>query len=134
MSTTPLLKIKNLTVTYPHGPQGKNELKALDQISIENMDQQRDEFLQQTSPASTSASNSSLSAIITIAIGEGIHELFRSVGASEVIEGGSTMNPSVEQIVASINGASLLLALISFFVVFYRAGRPRERRGAAAFF
>ena len=81
-------------------------LGTLDQISIENMDQQRDEFLQKTSSVSTSTSNSSLSEIITIAIGEGIHELFRSVGASEVIEGGSTMNPSVEQIVASINQAN----------------------------
>ena len=34
MNTTPLLEIKNLTVTYPHGPQGKDELKALDQIFI----------------------------------------------------------------------------------------------------
>ena len=34
MNTTPILIIKNLTVTYPLGPQGKDELKALDQISI----------------------------------------------------------------------------------------------------
>jgi len=34
MNTTPILIIKNLTVTYPQGPQGKDELKALDQISI----------------------------------------------------------------------------------------------------
>jgi len=34
MNTTPLLEINNLTVTYPHGPQGKDELKALDQIFI----------------------------------------------------------------------------------------------------
>ena len=81
-------------------------LGSLDQISVENMDQQRDEFLQKTPSISTSISNSSLSEIITIAIGEGIHELFRSVGASDVIEGGSTMNPSVEQIVTSINQAS----------------------------
>ena len=81
-------------------------LGSLDQISVENMDQQRDEFLQKTPSIPTSISNSSLSEIITIAIGEGIHELFRSVGASDVIEGGSTMNPSVEQIVTSINQAS----------------------------
>ena len=35
MNTTPLLVIKDLTVTYPHDRlQGKNELKVLDQISI----------------------------------------------------------------------------------------------------
>jgi peptide/nickel transport system ATP-binding protein len=34
MNKTPLLKIKDLTVTYPCGPQGKDEFKALDQVSI----------------------------------------------------------------------------------------------------
>ena len=34
MNKAPLLEIKNLTVTYPQGPQGKDELKALDQIFI----------------------------------------------------------------------------------------------------
>ena len=34
MSKTPLLKIKDLTVTYPCGPKGKDEFKALDQVSI----------------------------------------------------------------------------------------------------
>ena len=34
MNTTPILIIKNLTVTYPLGPKGKDKLKALDQISI----------------------------------------------------------------------------------------------------
>ena len=69
------------------------------------MDQQRDEFLGKASPNSSNQNSSSVSEIITIATGEGIHELFRSVGASEVIESCSTMNPSVDQIVASINQA-----------------------------
>ena len=34
MNKAPLLEIKNLTVTYPQGPQGQDELKALDQIFI----------------------------------------------------------------------------------------------------
>ena len=35
MNTTPLLEIKDLTVTYPYDRlEGKGELKALDQISI----------------------------------------------------------------------------------------------------
>ena len=34
MNKAPLLKIKDLTVTYPCGPQGKDEFKALDQVSI----------------------------------------------------------------------------------------------------
>ena len=35
-------------------------------------------------------------------MGEGISELFRSIGASVVIEGGQTMNPSTEDIVKAI--------------------------------
>ncbi|HZG70801.1 MAG TPA: DAK2 domain-containing protein [Chondromyces sp.] len=40
--------------------------------------------------------------IVTVAMGEGIAELFRSIGASAVIEGGQTMNPSTEDIVKAI--------------------------------
>ncbi|GAA0331501.1 DAK2 domain-containing protein [Bacillus carboniphilus] len=40
--------------------------------------------------------------IVTVAMGSGIAELFRSIGASEVIEGGQTMNPSTEDIVKAI--------------------------------
>jgi peptide/nickel transport system ATP-binding protein len=34
MNKTPLLRIKDLTVTYPCGPEGKDEFKALDRVSI----------------------------------------------------------------------------------------------------
>jgi len=34
MNKTPLLRIKDLTVTYPFGPEGKDEFKALDRVSI----------------------------------------------------------------------------------------------------
>ena len=41
-------------------------------------------------------------AIVTVAMGSGIAELLKSVGASAVIEGGQTMNPSTEDIVKAI--------------------------------
>ncbi|QCR31758.1 DAK2 domain-containing protein [Lysinibacillus sp. SGAir0095] len=41
-------------------------------------------------------------AVVTIAMGEGIAELLRSIGASYVIEGGQTMNPSTEDIVKAV--------------------------------
>ena len=40
--------------------------------------------------------------IVTVSMGSGIAELFQSIGASEVIEGGQTMNPSTEDIVKAI--------------------------------
>lgn len=52
-------------------------------------------------------------AIVTIAMGEGIATLLRSIGASYVIEGGQTMNPSTEDIVKAVKeiGAERVLIL-----------------------
>ncbi len=36
---------------------------------------------------------------ISVALGEGITEIFKDLGVDEVIEGGQTMNPSTEDIV-----------------------------------
>lgn len=44
--------------------------------------------------------------IITVAMGSGIKELFESIGATIVIEGGQTMNPSTEDIVKAIEEAN----------------------------
>lgn len=41
--------------------------------------------------------------IVTVAMGSGIVELLKSLGAGAVIEGGQTMNPSTEDIVQAIN-------------------------------
>lgn len=41
-------------------------------------------------------------AIITVAMGEGISNLLKSIGANIVIEGGQTMNPSTEDLVKAI--------------------------------
>ncbi len=41
--------------------------------------------------------------IVTIAAGEGVSDLFRSLGATYVLSGGQTMNPSTQDIVDAIN-------------------------------
>lgn len=40
--------------------------------------------------------------VIAIAAGEGVQELFRSLGASYIISGGQTMNPSTEDILKAV--------------------------------
>ncbi|PLT36541.1 hypothetical protein CUU65_14565 [Bacillus safensis] len=40
--------------------------------------------------------------VVSVAMGEGIADLFKSIGASVFIEGGQTMNPSTEDIVTAI--------------------------------
>lgn len=44
--------------------------------------------------------------IVTVSMGSGIAELFRSIGAHSVIEGGQTMNPSTEDIVKAIKSVN----------------------------
>lgn len=51
-------------------------------------------------------------AVVTVAMGEGVAELLRSIGASYVIEGGQTMNPSTEDIVNAIRSVSAERVLI----------------------
>lgn len=43
---------------------------------------------------------------VAVAMGEGISDIFRDLGASEIIEGGQTMNPSTEDILKSINNVN----------------------------
>ncbi|AXI09043.1 hypothetical protein CUC15_08970 [Oceanobacillus zhaokaii] len=45
-------------------------------------------------------------AIVTVAMGKGLKALFESLGASVVIEGGQTMNPSTKDITDAINKAN----------------------------
>ncbi|MGJ3204750.1 DAK2 domain-containing protein [Geobacillus sp. FJAT-46040] len=44
--------------------------------------------------------------IVAVAMGAGVAELFRSIGAHAIIEGGQTMNPSTEEIADAIRLAS----------------------------
>ncbi|MFP5111239.1 DAK2 domain-containing protein [Bacillaceae bacterium C204] len=41
--------------------------------------------------------------IVAVSMGSGIADLFKSIGAHEVIEGGQTMNPSTEDIIKAVN-------------------------------
>lgn len=41
-------------------------------------------------------------AFLSVSIGEGINEIFKSLGVDEIIEGGQTMNPSTEDILEAI--------------------------------
>jgi uncharacterized protein len=50
--------------------------------------------------------------IVTVSMGKGIAELFKSIGAHEVIEGGQTMNPSTEDIVSAIKNVNAKKVII----------------------
>ncbi|VDG97458.1 dihydroxyacetone kinase [Lysinibacillus sphaericus] len=86
---------------------------SLINIKIENMRQQHMDIVGDQSARKNSTAKKAPYAIVTVAMGEGIAELLRSIGASYVIEGGQTMNPSTEDIVKAIEevGAERVLIL-----------------------
>ena len=67
-------------------------------------------------------------AVVTVAMGEGIADLLRSIGASYVIEGGQTMNPSTEDIVNAVKsiGAERVLILPNNKNIIMAAERAAE--------
>lgn len=78
-------------------------------MKIENMRQQHTDIVgekpQTVSPVKHEAEKKEKNkyGIVTVSMGKGIAELFKSIGANEVIEGGQTMNPSTEDIVKAIH-------------------------------
>ena len=50
--------------------------------------------------------------IVAVSMGKGIAELFKSIGAHAIIEGGQTMNPSTEDIVQAIKNANAKKVII----------------------
>ncbi|WP_377889270.1 DAK2 domain-containing protein [Alkalihalobacillus sp. R86527] len=76
---------------------------SLIKIKIENMREQHSAILneEKSSPNPVPAERKKYG-IITVSMGDGIADLFTSLGASYVISGGQTMNPSTEDIVKAI--------------------------------
>ncbi|MEJ9211051.1 DAK2 domain-containing protein [Bacillus smithii] len=71
-------------------------------IKIENMREQHSQIVGETHQqlhTDTKKKERQPYGIVTVAMGEGIAEMFKSIGASAVIPGGQTMNPSTEDIV-----------------------------------
>ncbi|MGM0756669.1 MAG: DAK2 domain-containing protein [Bacillota bacterium] len=81
---------------------------SLINMKIENMREQHSSIVNEErdhSPAAPKApaSEKQRFGVVSVAMGEGIADLFKSIGASVVIEGGQTMNPSTEDIVKAID-------------------------------
>lgn len=86
---------------------------SLINIKIENMRQQHIDIVGDSHAAKKPETVSHPYAIVTVAMGAGIADLLKSIGASAVIEGGQTMNPSTEDIVKAIKdvGAERVIIL-----------------------
>lgn len=76
---------------------------SLVKIKVDNMRLQHDTLLENEKTAAPKEKAPAKSyGVIAIAAGEGVQELFRSMGASYIISGGQTMNPSTEDILKAI--------------------------------
>ncbi len=89
------------------------EYGSLISMKIENMRQQHTDIVGEGHQKASAQETKHPYAIVTVAMGEGVSELLRSIGASYVIEGGQTMNPSTEDIVNAVRsiGAERVLIL-----------------------
>lgn len=87
---------------------------SLIKIKVDNMREQHSAIVNDAPKAPAKQQKAKVPyAIVTIAMGEGVSNLLRSIGASYVIEGGQTMNPSTEDIVKAVQeiGAERVLIL-----------------------
>jgi DAK2 domain fusion protein YloV len=77
-------------------------LGTLHQIKVQNMDDQHKEFMEMTKAQAPAVE------IATIAVvsGDGLAEVFRSLGAASIVPGGQTMNPSTRELLQAIESVS----------------------------
>jgi len=77
------------------------KLGTLHQIEVHNMDDQYAEYIKLQRSRLPQVDT----AIVTIASGDGLFDIFNSLGATIVVPGGQTMNPSVRQLVQAVDMA-----------------------------
>ncbi|UXR66609.1 fatty acid kinase catalytic subunit FakA [Staphylococcus pasteuri] len=82
-------------------------------LKVENMREQHREVIRKEANNHKHETPQTVeTAIITISMGDGISELFKSMGATHMISGGQTMNPSTEDIVKVIEQSECKRAII----------------------
>ncbi len=87
------------------------KLGSLDQIKIDNMSMQTGVLTAQRSAANAAREiaedepfRGSI-AVVAVAAGDGLADALRSMGATTIVRGGQTMNPSTEDLLEAVDGA-----------------------------
>lgn len=73
-------------------------LGTMHQVSIRNMDEQHQDFLEMQKEKMPTTDM----AVIAVASGDGLTDVFGSLGAAAVVPGGQTMNPSTKDILQAV--------------------------------
>jgi DAK2 domain fusion protein YloV len=75
-----------------------NPLGTLHQINIRNMDEQYRDFLEMQKERMPEVDT----AIVAVVVGEGLTQVFSSLGATFIVPGGQTMNPSTKDLLQAV--------------------------------
>jgi DAK2 domain fusion protein YloV len=75
-----------------------SRLGILHEIKIQNMDDQHKDYVEMVKAQAPMPEI----ATITVVSGEGLAQVFRSLGVGSVVSGGQTMNPSVEELLQAV--------------------------------
>lgn len=89
----------------------------MSRIIVENMDAQFQEFVHgegagdgplagRSLPFSEAQPQTAGIATVVVAPGAGLHQVFQSLGASQVLAGGQTMNPSTQELLAAVEACA----------------------------
>jgi DAK2 domain fusion protein YloV len=83
-------------------------LGTLSQVKIQSMDEQRRQYSaarrQEVAPAPDGAEAAQV-AVVAVAWGDGLERVFTELGAAGIVRAGDTMNPSVQEILSTVEGA-----------------------------
>ncbi|WP_268913038.1 DAK2 domain-containing protein [Lentilactobacillus sp. SPB1-3] len=91
------------------------EFGDLAKVKVDNMRMQQETIIENDDqPAAPAVATEEIpdTAVISIASGKGIAELFKSLGVTNILSGGQTMNPSTEDIVKAIEATKAKRAIV----------------------
>ena len=75
------------------------ELGELDAIKIDNMmEERREREAKQAAEAAAKAAEQKDYGIVAVALGDGLTEIFRNLNVDQIVDGGQTMNPSIQDL------------------------------------
>lgn len=87
----------------------------LQTVKVDNMRWQQEEIMkedQTAQPTAAAPQETPATAVIAVASGDGVAKLLQSLGVTQVIAGGQTMNPSIQDLADAINQSGAKQALI----------------------
>jgi len=79
-----------------------SSLGTLHQVSIRNMDEQHQDYLEMQKAKGPAVDT----AIVAVVAGEGLADVFTSLGVTAIVPGGQTMNPSTKDLLQAVEGVA----------------------------